>query len=134
MSWLYDKRFDPKTAEGRDVGGDSVLVSPRWNPFSSTDSPGNARKRPTAAAKESTVPRRSRGAKEPLSQVNLPPDATALEQLQLNSAETQLRMGNQLLVTQMLDTFPLLFDVRVGGKYCTSGLWRWPKERNGNRR
>ena len=45
--------------------------------------------------------------------VSEPPDMTALQQLQLNSAETQLRMGNQHLVTHMLDTFPLLLDVKV---------------------
>ena len=68
MSWVYDKRFDARTAEGRNNG---------------------------------------------LSMTDPPPDMTALEQLQLNSAETQLRLGNPLLVTQMLDSFPLLLDVKA---------------------
>ena len=41
-----------------------------------------------------------------------PPVLTALEQLQANSAETNLKLGNPYLVSNMIDTFPLLFDVK----------------------
>ena len=37
---------------------------------------------------------------------------TALEQLQLNSLETNLRLGHLSLVQRMLDDFPLLLDIR----------------------
>lgn len=38
---------------------------------------------------------------------------TALQQLQQNSLETQLKLGNIGLVMQMLDDFPISFDVRA---------------------
>ncbi len=96
MSWIYDKRFDKKTAEGRDTGEhDYEASSGAWT----TSSPKRKKKQTSL--------------RPLLSMVSEPPDMTALQQLQLNSAETQLRMGNQHLVTHMLDTFPLLLDVKV---------------------
>lgn len=38
--------------------------------------------------------------------------ATALEQLQGNSNETMLKLGNLLLVSNMVDTFPVLFTAK----------------------
>eukprot|EP00633_Aureoumbra_lagunensis_P008064 CAMPEP_0197325098 /NCGR_PEP_ID=MMETSP0891-20130614/71484_1 /TAXON_ID=44058 ORGANISM="Aureoumbra lagunensis, Strain CCMP1510" /NCGR_SAMPLE_ID=MMETSP0891 /ASSEMBLY_ACC=CAM_ASM_000534 /LENGTH=935 /DNA_ID=CAMNT_0042818011 /DNA_START=1477 /DNA_END=4284 /DNA_ORIENTATION=- len=38
---------------------------------------------------------------------------TALEQLQMNSAETEKKLGNIAQVEKMLEDFPLLFDVRA---------------------
>ena len=37
---------------------------------------------------------------------------TALEQLQMNSNETMLKLGNLLLVSNMIDTFPVLFTAK----------------------
>lgn len=41
-----------------------------------------------------------------------PPRLTALEQLQQNSDETTLKAGNMSLIGNMLDNFPLLFNVK----------------------
>lgn len=43
--------------------------------------------------------------------MKIPKALTALEQLQQNSAETKLKLGNSHQMTQMLTDFPLLFDV-----------------------
>lgn len=43
---------------------------------------------------------------------NLPPPLSALEQLQENSAETTLKLGNLANVSNMLDNFPLYLDVK----------------------
>lgn len=44
--------------------------------------------------------------------MSMPRRLTALEQLQQNSAETKLKLGNQRQLKHMLKDFPLLFDVQ----------------------